>query len=80
MYVDIFSDVFRRNKDIYVSFTYTIDGKKQQGGEQQDVIAALPSLRIDPERFVVPFDVYSKNMGTVVLGLQVAGYNVTESR
>ena len=74
------SNVFRRSRHVYLSFTYNVDGKQQDDGRQQNVIAALPTLRLDPETSSLPFDVFSKNVGTVILGLEVSGYNTTQNR
>ena len=75
-----FSDVFRRSRHLHVSFTYNVKGKQQDDGRQQNVIADLPTLRLDPESSSLPFDIFSKNVGTLVLGLEVIGHNTTQSR
>ena len=76
----IFSDVLRKNQRFYVSFTYNVDGKQENDGRQQNVIAALPTLRFDPETSSLRFDVFSKNVGKVVLGLEVSSYNTMQNR
>ena len=75
-----FSDVFRRSRSIHVSFTYNINGEQEDDGREQNVIAALPTLHIDPETSSIPFDIFSKNVGTIILGLEVNGYNTTQNR
>ena len=63
-----------------MSFIYNVNGKQQDDGRQQNVIAALPTLRLDPKTSSLPFNVLSKNEGTVILGLEVSGYNTTQNR
>ena len=72
-------DSHGRSKDLLVTFNYS-NRHVSESGWKQATIAAIPSIRFEPGKSSMTFHIYSKSVGTVILGIETAGNNIIKGR